>query len=172
MKFGILCLIIFIVGLLIFHYNSTLGFLFLIFSRPAAGSAESAEGVKALVPGFFTPIGAVLLVLSGFFYRRKARRWSEWDSLNLSLFGWKSVHTPKDTNGLPLHGQCSATCSCLSQHGSPVGSAARRPGSFSTNQDMHYRFGAVLASVLAMFFSVPGFVSQRKMLKGIESEYE
>jgi len=30
---------------------------------------------------------------------------------------------------------------------------------------MHYRFGAVLATVLAMFFSVPGFVSQRKKLK-------
>ena len=60
-------LVLFIVGILIFHYNSKLGFLFLLFSRPA-------EGIKALVPEFFTPIGAVVLVLSGFFYRRRARR--------------------------------------------------------------------------------------------------
>jgi hypothetical protein len=62
------------VGLLIFHYNSTLGFLFLIFSRPATGPVDAAEGIKAKVPGFFIPISAVLLVLNGFFYRRKARR--------------------------------------------------------------------------------------------------
>ena len=60
---------------------------------------------------------------------------------------------------------CSATCSCLSRHGSPVESVVLRAGCFSTNQDMHYRFGAVLAAVLAMFFSIPGFVSQRKKLK-------
>jgi len=70
------------VGILIFHYNSTLDFLFLLFSRPA-------EGIKALVPGFFTPIGAVVLVLSGFFYRRKAKRWPQWDSLkSFPLWMW------------------------------------------------------------------------------------
>jgi len=67
MKFGIVCLVLFIVGILIFHYNSTLGFLFVLFSRPA-------EGIKALVPGFFALIGTVVLVSSGFFYRREARR--------------------------------------------------------------------------------------------------
>ena len=56
--------------------------------------------------------------------------------------------------------------------GMPVKPVVLRAGSFSTNQDMYYRFGAVLAVVLAMFFSVPGFVGQKKMRKGIESEYK
>ncbi len=44
-------------------------------------------------------------------------------------------------------------------------------GLLSKDPNLHYYLGAVLASMLAMFFSAPGwiciFISQRKLLKGI-----
>lgn len=51
------------------------------------------------------------------------------------------------------------------------------PGNLlSANSDTHNLVAAIWAAVLAMFFSVPGWacllVSQRKMLKGIQSEKE
>jgi hypothetical protein len=46
----------------------------------------------------------------------------------------------------------------------------------SANSDTHNLVAAIWAAVLAMFFSVPGWacllVSQRKILKGIQSEKE
>ncbi|MBU8893340.1 MAG: hypothetical protein KOO66_11210 [Bacteroidales bacterium] len=48
------------------------------------------------------------------------------------------------------------------------------PGALlSTDISMHYQFGGMLAAMLAMFFSVPGwiciFISQNKLLKGIKA---
>ncbi|MCK4429782.1 MAG: hypothetical protein KAW19_00620 [Candidatus Aminicenantes bacterium] len=49
------------------------------------------------------------------------------------------------------------------------------PGNLlSTNPDTHYLTGAIYAAVLAMFFSVPGWlcvlIGQRKLLRGIQTE--
>ena len=70
MKFKIIGLVIFFLGLLAFHMNSTLGFLFLLFGGNAPDPTQMEKGMMLLLPGFYLPVGAILMVLSGLFYRK------------------------------------------------------------------------------------------------------
>jgi len=67
MKFKPIGLIIFILGLLTCHMNATLGFIYMFVGGPVGDPTQIPKGIMLILPGFYTPVGAILMVLSGFF---------------------------------------------------------------------------------------------------------
>ena len=68
---------IFIIGLLVFHMNSTVGFIALLLGAPAPDPSTMEKGIMLILPGFYTPIGAVIMVCSGFLYSKKKKEVSK-----------------------------------------------------------------------------------------------
>ncbi|MBU8893339.1 MAG: hypothetical protein KOO66_11205 [Bacteroidales bacterium] len=73
MKFKPIGLIIFIVGLLTFHMNTTIGFLYMLIGGTTADLTEIPKGMMLIIPGFYTPAGAILMVVSGYFFIKKKK---------------------------------------------------------------------------------------------------
>ena len=73
MKFKPIGLVIFILGLLTFHMNATMGFLYMLLGGPVGDPTEIPKGIMLILPGFYTPTGAILMVLGGFFYGREKK---------------------------------------------------------------------------------------------------
>lgn len=59
---------LFIVGLLLFHMNVTIGFVWLLSGLPITMPEPNATGAEVIVPGFFTAIGALLMLAGGLIY--------------------------------------------------------------------------------------------------------
>lgn len=71
-------LIFFALGAFILHFTTTLGFLWLLVGLPSPfpppETIATSGGTAAVLGGFITPTGALLMVIGGYVYGRKVRR--------------------------------------------------------------------------------------------------
>ncbi|MCK4429781.1 MAG: hypothetical protein KAW19_00615 [Candidatus Aminicenantes bacterium] len=67
-------LIIFFLGVLIAFYTTVLGFIWLLVGLPAPGIQTELTVTAAVLGGFITPFGALLMVVGGLVYGKKERR--------------------------------------------------------------------------------------------------
>ncbi|MFC1513665.1 hypothetical protein ACFL5P_01520 [candidate division KSB1 bacterium] len=61
-------LTVFFIGVFFLHMNSTIGFLWLLIGLPAPAPPEPSTGIQALLPGFITPLGALIMITGGLIY--------------------------------------------------------------------------------------------------------
>lgn len=73
MQHRILGLSLFYTGVALMLVHTTLPFLWQLARIPWAYPLVSSEGMLAILPGFSPPIGAMLMVVGGLIYGRKAR---------------------------------------------------------------------------------------------------
>jgi len=66
-------LIIFFLGVLIAFYTTVLGFIWLLVGLPAPGTQTELTVTVAVLGGFITPFGALLMVVGGLVYGKKER---------------------------------------------------------------------------------------------------
>jgi hypothetical protein len=74
MQAKILGLIIFFLGVLIACYTTVLGFIWLLIGLPAPGTQTELTVTAAILGGFITPFGALLMVIGGLIYGKRERR--------------------------------------------------------------------------------------------------
>lgn len=78
-------LILFFLGLVIINGTTTIGFIWLLAGLPAPEMPTEPTVMAALLGGFITPFGALLMVVGGLVYGKKERRWSNEFSSKSSL---------------------------------------------------------------------------------------
>jgi hypothetical protein len=74
MRTTTLGIVIFCLGILIACYTTVLGFIWLLVGLPAPGAQTELTVTAAVLGGFITPFGALLMVIGGLVYGKKERR--------------------------------------------------------------------------------------------------